>query len=194
MPAGRSSVLNAIWYAGDNILVCVDRQVLQSSDDGTSWHVVYSTPADIVAMCADPSNLHSVYFATNTRFQPGKIFHALISDDATRGWRRVQELTGNVPGEVGCLALLSNGTGKSPYLYVALNNRESNYFLGGPGVYEATDLNRNNTKWSLCGTMLPDAWVRDLQMIPAGPRLGVLLAATWGRGCWQTIIRAHTSD
>lgn len=175
----------AMCYSGENILIAANRKIYLSTDDGMTWKMVWSSNAKIVDMFSDPSNLDEIYFATDLQWQAGSVFHATIVDAPALSLTNVTTLTGNLPGEVNHLALLTNGEGMAPDLYVTLNNTQTIWGLGGPGVYETQDLDGNNTNWTKVGKGLPDAKATDLQITSTGPGKGILMVALWGRGAWE---------
>jgi hypothetical protein len=64
------------------------------------------------------------------------------------------------------------------------------YVATDAGVYFTTQIancvNSNSSCWSAFGTGLPGAPVMQLSVPPAAASAQVLLAATYGRGVWQT--------
>jgi hypothetical protein len=186
-----SSTPSALCYSGENILVGINSNIFLSPDDGATWKQVWTNDARIVAIRSDPSNPNEIFFATDKFQRAGDVFHASIGTNPTDQWQNVIRLSGNLVGEVNQLELLTSGAGKPPYLYISQKDLRLDGGMGGPGVYEATSLDGDNTVWQIFGTGLPDANVTDLQIIPAGPGTGMMLAATWGRGAWQIPIVSH---
>lgn len=179
----------ALCYADDIILIGAAGKIYLSPDDGVTWKNVWSNSARIAAIQSDPYNPNEIYFVTDQPFVRGSVFHGTIKNDATEGWiLTVESLNGNLNGEVNNLAILSGGPGAAPYLYVTLNDTRTNWGRGGPGVYEASDLNGPYINWTRFGTGLPDAKIYDIQVIERkDSRKGdVLLVTLWGRGAWQS--------
>lgn len=175
----------AMGYAGENILIAAAGRIYVSADDGATWKMVYSSNARVVDIYSDPSNPNEIYYATDYFFKPGSVFHATLVTTPEVIFKNVTTLTGNLPGEVNHLALLTKGEGKTPHLYVTLNNFHTTAALGGPGVYEMKYLDGNQIKWIKVGKGLPDAMAMDLHVSTTKPGSGILMVALWGRGAWE---------
>jgi len=175
----------AMCYAGDNIIIAASGRIHVSPDDGATWTMVYSSNARVVDIYADPSNPNEIYYATDYFFKPGSVFHATLVITPAVAFTNVTSLTGDLPGEVNQLALMTRGEGKKPHLYVTLNNHHTNAALGGPGVYEMKYLDGNQFTWTKVGKGLPDAMAMDLHVSTTKPGSGILMVALWGRGAWE---------
>jgi hypothetical protein len=163
---GLQAAPTAVAYEGDHaVYVGFNGQLWQSFNDGNNWAVdPFTFRSTIVAICGDPTNPGAVYVATSYR-----VFRRFTS---TTGW---EDITGNLALQVNTMRLKGNGAGKDPWLFVAT----------GAGVFIASTLRTYATWWTRFGSGLPDANVSELEL---HPDTGLLVAATWGRGAWSTLV------
>jgi hypothetical protein len=156
----------AVAYEGDHsVYVGFNGQLWQSFDDGNNWAVdPFTFDSMIVAICADPSNSGAIYVATSFR-----VFRRL---NQAAAW---EDISGNLALQVNTMRLRASGAGKDPWLFVGT----------GAGVFIASTLNKNGTWWTRFGSGLPDANVFELEL---HPDTGLLVAASWGRGGWTTVL------
>ena len=131
---------------------------------------------DISSIAVDPHDpTGATVYATIQGF--ATVPHLYRSADFGAHWLNV---TANLPGAPANTVLVDPNDANT--LYVALDT----------GVYVTTQITTCATSncWSLLGTALPNAPVTSLAaaaQIPTGDgRLGMLRAATYGRGIWQT--------
>jgi hypothetical protein len=178
--------VTAVCYAGDLIIVATGQTILVSPDDGATWHIPLTADANVVAICSDPASPNSIYLATSSNSVPGKVFHCSLPADAAQPWTP-DDFTGDIPGVVTNLNILSRGTGKWPYLFASLKNQDPLRGIGGPGLYQGivTGKKTKTAHWKIFGDGLPDSDIRDIQVIPINPGTGKILVATFGRGAWQ---------
>lgn len=141
--------------------------LMQSFDDGTNWSADgFKFGDSINSICPDPATGEAIYVATGTR-----VFR--------RSTRQSQweDLTGNLNLGVNVLTLLPQSEFVDPWL-----------FVGTPvGIYFTSSLDGNNTWWARFGSGFPDSNVNDLELHTTNR---LLLAATWGRGAWATVLDA----
>ena len=132
----------------------------------------------------DPTGA-TVYVTIMGFGQTGSIPHVYRSADFGAHWTDISANLPNAPAN----ALVVDPNDANT-LYVALDT----------GVYTTRQVSTCATQncWSPFGTALPNAPVTGLQAAPNLPtgdgRLGMLRAATYGRGLWQTPLLSAVSD
>jgi hypothetical protein len=164
--------------------VATGKTILQSSDDGATWHIPWTADANVIAICSDPAEPKNIYLATSASVNtPGKVFHCSLPADDKQPWRP-DELTGDIPGVIKNFNILSRGPAKWPYLFASLRNQDP-YMAGGPGLYQGIVGKFKKAHWQILGNGLPDSEIRDIQVIPLNPGSGKVFVATYGRGAWE---------
>jgi hypothetical protein len=156
----------AVTYAGGNAAyIGAGSQLFQTFDAGQTWtQDPFNFPASIVSLCPDISNSAAIYVATNQN-----VFRRMTPQV---GW---EDVSGNLPLSINVMTLLTKGAGLDPWLFVGTD----------AGVFVASHLQSANTWWTRYGGGLPDTSIQDLQLTLS---TGLILAATYGRGCWATVI------
>ncbi|MHB8067252.1 MAG: WD40/YVTN/BNR-like repeat-containing protein [Desulfobaccales bacterium] len=117
----------------------------------------------------DPHNAQTAYAVVNTfNGTSGQVFKT------TNGGVNWTNITGNLPAK--------------PVWSLQIGSTSGTYYVGADdGVYATTS---GGSTWTRFGGGLPYAQVFQIEL---NPRLGILGAATHGRGMWEILVRKKFS-
>lgn len=169
-------------------LITACRQVVRSSNNGTSWTSIGPTPGIgtggsgnvVSAICQAPSNTNVIYAAANNWGQ-----QIWVTTNANNGptaqWTNVTR-----SGQTGGLP-----TGTEIYAIAVDSTDPQTAYLACPtGIFKTTDTGGN---WNPLSTATPDAGYTDIVLDPLTPtnlfaasRLGVI-SSTNGGSSWQDL-------
>jgi photosystem II stability/assembly factor-like uncharacterized protein len=119
----------------------------------------------------DPANSNHVFIQTAGPAVQGRVW--MTNDGGASSWTR---LDGGIPTNLAVMSLAVDWRFRPPILYAGTTR----------GVFFSTDLGMN---WAPFGQGLPSTTVQGLQILP---RYGMLVAATYGRGIYQTQLAIPT--
>ena len=172
-----SNSIDAIGVAPSDvntIYAAAGGQTFVTTNRGVSWTRINTPTADHIAqIVVDPTNSQIAY-AVRDRF--GGISKVFRTTNGGLSW---SSIGGNLPDlPTYTVALEPNGPGSSDdILYVGNDN----------GVYMSTNLGGS---WTKLGSGLPNDQVRELAL----NQQDVLVAGTYGRGVWETLVGPAASN
>ena len=156
--------------SNDNIMFVVNGTGLyKSTDGGVNFANVYTAPANITSVCVHYSDPNIVYITTT-----GTGGQALKS---TNGGSTFTSFSQNLPS-----------LAKNVIRHQGRHSLNPLYLGTSLGVYYRDD---SMTQWEPFDTNLPNVSVRDLEI---NLEDNILVAATYGRGIWQTAIPFETQS
>ncbi len=146
-----------------------DGRFFATFDGGTSWlrrdHGLPVAPGnETLDIVIDPAHPNHVFVQTIGNAAQGRIW---MTDTGGLVWTK---LDSGIPTNLAVMSLAVDWRFRNPKLYAGTAR----------GVFFSTDLGMN---WAPFGQGLPRTIVRGLQILP---RNGILVAATFGRGVYQT--------
>ncbi len=144
---------------GSHILAAIGRSLYQSNNGGISFDLIHSTISNIQSIEINSLD-NKIWVLTS-----GQV---LESPDNGGTWT---DITGNLPSER-----------KRVIKYHQFSPNNSIYLGTDLGVYYKDD---DDTNWQVFSQNLPNTVVTDLEISRSQ---GVLVAATYGRGIWETPI------
>ncbi len=147
-------------------------KLLVTTNDGVSWQQVTDPPglSLVNKLVVDPGNPQVVYAAVDESLS-GVVFR---STDGGRHWTNI---SGNLPRASSVLPYFVPQIAAETLVLDAAN--QVLYVGNAIGVYASTD---GGASWSRFGAGLPNVEVKDLRL---DSHLGILAAATYGRGLWE---------
>lgn len=145
------------------IYVAVNENLFRSTDSGANFSFVQSFGINISAIEVNGNDSNTIYVATSGAF--GDVYRS------TNNGSSFSDITYNLPR-----------LGKNTLAHQPLNAIENLYVGTSAGIYR---LEGNSTQWELFNTNLPNSSVRDLEI---NTNDGIITAATYGRGVWQSDI------
>lgn len=151
----------------DNIFVAVDNILHKSSNRGIDFSIVESFTSNITSIEVNNNDSNLVY-VTTSGFNGG--VHRSLNGGLT-----FLEITGNLP----------TGT-KNVVKHQSLHSANPLYVGTSLGVYRYDDI---SSDWEAFDNNLPVVSITDLEINTDD---GVLVAATYGRGIWQTNLPAES--
>ncbi len=153
----------SILYAGT-----LAGRLFASFDAGKTWTNItpaYADPAaSVTSITPNPANPRQITVTYGGYDYPANAVHVLVTPDAANARPAWQNVTGNLP-----LSPVDSSLALGDQIYVGTDQ----------GVYTAA---RGSANWTLYGQLLPHTPVVSL----AASGSGRLIAATHGRGVWET--------
>ena len=149
----------------NHILAAVDNELYQSNDGGTTFIPIYTSLANIKSIEIN-SIANKIWIVTSDQVL-----------ESNNNGNSFNDITGNLPSEK-----------KRIIKYHKFSPNNSLYLGTDLGVYYKDDLNAN---WQIFSQNLPNTVVTDLEI--NNPQ-GILVAATHGRGIWETPIPVYSPD
>lgn len=151
-------------YASDS-----DSKIYKTANGGAHWDTIKSNDLPsrtVTSICVSPND-HNEVWVTYSGYSSGeKVFY---TNDGGNSWANYSEGLPNVPA--------------NEIMYRQNSNKEL-YLATDIGVYYR---HADTNKWISYSNGLPNVIVTDLEIVE---KYGKLRAATYGRGVWETMLKA----
>lgn len=157
-------------YASTGGTGAASSQIFVTTNHGTSWtECNLGVAGRVNDLQVDPHNAQTAYAVVNTfNGTSGQVFRT------TNGGGNWTNITGNLPAK--------------PVWSLQIGSASGTCYVGAEdGVYATTS---GGSTWTRFGGGLPNGQVYQIEL---NPRLGILGAATHGRGMWEILVRKKFS-
>ncbi|ARN78250.1 glycosyl hydrolase [Nonlabens spongiae] len=160
---GNIDVLEIDPNDDSTIYIGYNSFLYRSDDAGVNFSFVQNFNDNIAAIEVNGNSSNTVYVSTSSSF--GRVYRS------TDNGNTFSDITYDLPN-----------LGKNALAHQPLNAIENLYVGTSAGVYRLQD---NATSWEPFLNNLPNSSIRDLEI---NTNDGIMTAATYGRGVWQTAI------
>ncbi len=157
-------------YIGDNNWMGTDNRIMTSTDKGENWSVVLDelrNGVPVTDLAFNPDNGSNIWITFGGYSQNKKVW---FSSNSGNDWSNMTGSLPNVP--INCIVFDDNNGSPSNAVYIGTDI----------GVFYRDD---NTNDWIPFSNRLPVVEVTDLEIHESE---GLLRAATYGRGFWETTL------